>query len=38
MIPYFDKVVHFGFYFGETLLVLLLSNPAAGAAGLRSPR
>lgn len=30
MIPYFDKVVHFGFYFGETLLVLLLFEPAAG--------
>ena len=27
MIPYFDKVVHFGFYFGETLLVLLLFEP-----------
>ena len=27
MIPYFDKVVHFGFYFGETLLVLLLFDP-----------
>ena len=26
-IPYFDKVVHFGFYFGETLLVLLLFEP-----------
>ena len=38
MIPYFDKVVHFGFYFGETLLVLLLFEPrgwrrwTAGAA------
>ena len=27
MIPYFDNVVHFGFYFGETLLVLLLFEP-----------
>ena len=27
MIPYFDKVVHFGFYFGGTLLVLLLFEP-----------
>lgn len=27
MIPYFDKVVHFGFYFGKTLLVLLLFEP-----------
>ena len=27
MIPYFDKVVHFGFYFGETLLVLLPFEP-----------
>ena len=27
MIPYFDKVVHFGFYFGDTLLVLLLFEP-----------
>ena len=27
MIPYFDKVVHFGFYFGATLLVLLLFEP-----------
>ena len=27
MIPYFDKVVHCGFYFGETLLVLLLFEP-----------
>ena len=27
MIPYFDKVVHFGFYFGETLLVLLHFEP-----------
>ncbi len=26
-IPYFDKVVHFGFYFGETLLILLLFRP-----------
>ena len=23
IIPYFDKVVHFGFYFGETLVLLL---------------
>ena len=30
MIPYFDKVVHFGFYFGETLLVLLLFEPRGG--------
>mgnify|MGYP003202982732 CR=1 FL=1 len=26
-IPYFDKVVHWGFYFGETLLLLLRFNP-----------
>ena len=25
-IPYFDKVVHWGFYFGETLLLLLRFN------------
>ena len=32
MIPYFDKVVHFGFYFGETLLVLLLFEPRGWTA------
>lgn len=26
MIPYFDKLVHFGFYFGEATLLLLLFN------------
>lgn len=26
-IPYFDKVVHWSFYFGETLLLLLRFNP-----------
>ncbi|MFQ8805140.1 MAG: hypothetical protein ACLR8Y_08685 [Alistipes indistinctus] len=38
MIPYFDKVVHFGFYFGKRCSCCYFSNPAAGAAGLRSRR
>lgn len=32
-IPHFDKVVHWGFYFGETLLLLLRFNPQGWRRG-----